>query len=472
MIKEIKQKNDEPWPVARYSHAADICNGSMIIVGGATQYSGLNDIWMFDFQDKQWTEIVTTSQYPPLTYFSMNVISNRLLYIYGGVKDNKISNTMYCCDLGTKDWKIMSIMNKSDSELGDLQIPIKGHKTELISNQIFILGGSDEEKVHDNAITINDIYEPGSKYMLTDYLVQKRKNEFMCDISFVCPNMNGEICEIKAHKCILSCRCPHLLELMKSTNEDSIKMKDIVAEVLEAYISFLYSGNLSLIGKENIEHLLKLCEKWNPDLHPSLLKVCTASSSNLGTAAEILEKLEEDLLQLVDNENFSDLKIRVGDIVVPTHKIILCRSPHFENMFSSGMMESTSEEIELEGLNKEAFLEILNFIYRDKIEVTTSNCVGVLIYSLMFQLTVLASNCRTLVEQNLSPSISCQLLNIADLYGDMILKRICIKYIKMNYENCYHLEDYDILDSTVKKEIETAYQKYKSIQDKKNKIKK
>jgi hypothetical protein len=74
-----------------------------------------------------------------------------------------------------------------------------------------------------------------------------------------------------------------------------------------------------------------------------------------------------------------------------------------------------------------------------------------------------------LVEQNLTPTVACQLLNIADLYGDMILKRICIKFIKMNFENCSNLEDYEILDEIVRKEIEAAYQKYQTIQDKKNK---
>jgi hypothetical protein len=39
----------------------------------------------------------------------------------------------------------------------------------------------------------------------------------------------------------------------------------------------------------------------------------------------------------------------------------------------------------------------------------------------------------------------------------------------MNFENCSNLEDYEILDEIVRKEIEAAYQKYQTIQDKKNK---
>jgi hypothetical protein len=57
------------------------------------------------------------------------------------------------------------------------------------------------------------------------------------------------------------------------------------------------------------------------------------------------------------------------------------------------MSESTNGVIELD-LNKEAVLEILKFMYTDKIEVTSENCVGVLIYSLMFGLKILASSCR------------------------------------------------------------------------------
>jgi hypothetical protein len=468
-IKEIKMGKDDNWPCERFGHAAEMVGDQMIVLGGVYHSQPLNDLFIFDVKDSKWTEVITTSPLPPLYDFSLSVVNNQILFVYGGVQDEKISHAMYSCDLGKKEWKIMSVMNRLDADLGDLQIPIKGHRSQMIANQIFIIGGTNGEIATDNAVTLNDIYEPGSSYMLTEYLTQQRENEFMCDVSFVCQNINGEICEIKAHKCILACRCPYLSKLVKESKDESISMKEIIAEVLDAYISFLYSGSLKLIGKENIDHLLKLCKDWNPDIYSTLFRICTTGSSNLSISHEILEKLEEDLSNLVDSELFSDLTIRVGDITVPTHKIILCRSPHFQNMFSSGMMESVSEEIELEGLNKEAFLEILNFIYRDKIEVTTSNCVGVLIYSLMFQLTVLASNCRILVEQNLTPTVACQLLNIADLYGDMILKRICIKFIKMNFENCSNLEDYEILDEIVRKEIEAAYQKYQTIQDKKNK---
>jgi hypothetical protein len=58
---------------------------------------------------------------------------------------------------------------------------------------------------------------------------------------------------VLSHKCILACRCPYLSKLVKESKDESISMKEIIAEVLDAYISFLYSGSLKLIGKENID---------------------------------------------------------------------------------------------------------------------------------------------------------------------------------------------------------------------------
>jgi hypothetical protein len=75
-------------------------------------------------------------------------------------------------------------------------------------------------------------------------------------------------------------------------------------------------------------------------------------------------------------------------------------------------------------------LEILKFMYTDKIEVSGMNCIGVLIYSLLFGLGLLASNCRLLVKENLNENNVSQVLEVSEVYSDIILKRYVNLIIK------------------------------------------
>jgi hypothetical protein len=136
------------------------------------------------------------------------------------------------------------------------------------------------------------------------------------------------------------------------------------------------------------------------------------------------------------------------------------------------MSESVEGIIELEGMHTEPIIEILLFLYTNHVEVSSQNCVGVLIYSMIFQLYDLASNCRNIVVQNFNAKNVIAVLEVAELHGDQILKRLCINFVKKNFEAVCGSIEYDNLDEKVKKEIFLAVQKYQEQQAKKRHKKK
>ena len=87
----------------------------------------------------------------------------------------------------------------------------------------------------------------------------------------------------------------------------------------------------------------------------------------------------------------------------------------------------------------------------------------------MLELNLVAVKCRSVVEQNLTAKIACQLTSIADIYGDISLKRICLKYLKYHYENAKFLSEFDELDDKSKLEIKKAHEKMVNSEQKKMK---
>jgi hypothetical protein len=103
-----------------------------------------------------------------------------------------------------------------------------------------------------------------------------------------------------------------------------------------AFIQFLYTGEICVEGKQNVQSLVNLAKKWKS--HDKVIeKICTSPSIFMNMHNEIIQQLESDFQKMLDNSLCSDIKLKLGedlDHVVFAHKIILCRSPYFSKMLT------------------------------------------------------------------------------------------------------------------------------------------
>eukprot|EP01080_Neovahlkampfia_damariscottae_P010427 gene10427-2954_t len=468
-------KIDNEYAPYRYNHATSVINDKMYIFGGSNDKKLCNDLFCYDFQNEKWFEIISSLSPQPLIHSTLTTLSMTSFILYGGISsENETSNIMYKYDVPTNEWNIMKVLSKNDEDLENLQIPLFANGSSVFSNNLFLIGGSDGENVIDNAIVINKVQDPGNDECLSKYLFNARKDEFLCDVSFLVRDVDGNVLELKAHKCIIDCRCSFISQILNENIETKeISIDFCSAEIFQSYLDFLYSGKLQLPTKTLVEQFLDFIKNHVPDLYPIISTICTLNDSmNLKINSEISDALDADLFSLQENKKYSDIKINLdSENSIELHKLLLCRSKYFKNMFQSGMKESVSNEIDLEEIQKDVFIEVLEYLYTDNVKISNANCIGVLVSSLMFELTILSSKCRLVVEKNLMPSTACQLTNIADIYGDLILKRICIKYMKFNYEVVKHLDDFLDLHLDVQKQVKEGYQKLKENEMKKNRKK-
>mmetsp|Transcript_37564 Transcript_37564/g.33624 ORF Transcript_37564/g.33624 Transcript_37564/m.33624 type:complete len:83 (+) Transcript_37564:1065-1313(+) len=76
---------------------------------------------------------------------------------------------------------------------------------------------------------------------------------------------------------------------------------------------------------------------------------------------------------LVNNQAFSDIifkfKTETKNEIIYAHKVLLLRIPYFSAMFLGEMKESKQTEITIEKISYSTFLELIRYIYTDKVEV-------------------------------------------------------------------------------------------------------
>lgn len=455
-ITKKEQKKDQVWPCERHGHCAVNYYGNLLIFGGQrnTQAGFLNDMWIYDLGKGLWKEIQCEGiPMIPSSYHSCGTAGNHLI-IYGGLTKDGIIDCGYKFDLKNNKWSLIKPMGVNQQGLSqyELQIPLYGANSSLIGQKLIIIGGTIKDRVLNHILAINDLYDLGKPYLLSEHLSKFQKEKELCDISFEVFNEKGESKIIQAHKAVIGVRSPSLLEYTKITNCNF--------DVFSAYIDYLYCGKVKLNDKNNIAFLPEFSE-FLGDHHTEILKKICSRDAFIDICQEIMEDMENDFEELIDSETYSDITLKVEDedINIPSHKLILYRSPYFKSMFTSGMLESQTNSIDFQNMDKNAVLEVLNFLYTDRIEVTNENCVGVLVYSLMFGVTEISDYCRAIVGQNLTIQNVVEMLEIADIYNDVSLRRICLNFIKTNYEDVKVNDEFDNLDEKLKQLAFELHQK-------------
>ncbi len=114
--------------------------------------------------------------------------------------------------------------------------------------------------------------------------------------------------------------------------------------------------------------------------------------------------LIEDLRQLINNSEFSDVVFVVEDRpVYATRAHLAVRSEHFRAMLFGGMRETSSKEIVIPDVSHSVFMLILEFLYTDTIiAVEPSMAVPLLIASEQYLLDRLKALCEDHIRQSIS----------------------------------------------------------------------
>ena len=203
--------------------------------------------------------------------------------------------------------------------------------------------------------------------------------------------------------------------------------------------------------------------KDNPDLLPGGSLTCVCDLTVYGPEATISgSKNPDEELAIVDNcgkemndqigklfgeKNFSDVKITCGEEVFDCHRNILSvRSPVFDAMFQSDMIENRSKNVVIKDIKPEVVKEMIYFIYNG--ETSTENVMNEIGRDLLgaankYQLELLKNKCEEKLCSLLDISNSVELLVLADLHQASRLRRMALKLVTKNMDAIVNTEVYN-----------------------------
>ena len=101
-------------PLGRDSHTAVLYNNShMIIFGGNGLTSKFNDLWDFDITEYKWTKITTQGNTPCARDGHLSaLIYNKYMIIYAGLNEkDEVINDIFLFDFEKKEWKECELIN-------------------------------------------------------------------------------------------------------------------------------------------------------------------------------------------------------------------------------------------------------------------------------------------------------------------------------------------------------------------------
>ena len=137
----LKPKGDVPEP--RGAHSAVLWQGKMIIFGGVSDTSGvdefLNETWAFDLTKSQWSLLRPTSALPEGRQWHSAIVAGDQMVIFGGdnSRGDSLSDT-WALDLRSQQWKQLSFTGAMPEERCL-------HSAALWGNRMLVLGGRENE---------------------------------------------------------------------------------------------------------------------------------------------------------------------------------------------------------------------------------------------------------------------------------------------------------------------------------------
>ncbi|XP_026843522.1 BTB/POZ domain-containing protein 9 [Drosophila persimilis] len=163
-----------------------------------------------------------------------------------------------------------------------------------------------------------------------------------------------------------------------------------------------------------------------------------SSQKNQGTTVENIDEIDSfvaDMASLCMNEPYSDVEFLVEDQRLPGHRLVLAtRSEYFRALLYGGLAESNQREVPLE-VPLEAFKLILGYLYSGKMPLSTldvDTIIDVLDLAHLYGLQVVESGIGKYLQQNLSVSNVCTILDVARRKNLNQRAEECLNFIDNN----------------------------------------
>lgn len=147
-----------------------------------------------------------------------------------------------------------------------------------------------------------------------------------------------------------------------------------VIQQCQKLIEYLYSDAIDMDSKNEAEIIKLLAEDFQ--VSSRIFTMC--DHVIIGSLREApVSTLGKEISRFVNYPLFEDIRIEVEGEIFCAHKAIVCRCEYYKALLTAGFGESKQDCIHMMDVSKDAFLEVLRYLYADTAQLTPDNVVEV-----------------------------------------------------------------------------------------------
>ncbi|GBN25831.1 Speckle-type POZ protein [Araneus ventricosus] len=155
--------------------------------------------------------------------------------------------------------------------------------------------------------------------------------------------------------------------------------------------------------------------------------------------------LIDDLKSMYNDALFTDTVLRTPTHEFPVHKAILsARSPVFNRMFSTDMMENNNGCVEITDFEDDTVHRMLLYMYTDSLkDLELEGADELYKIAEKYDIPSLKSSCSYFLKENLYQTNACGVLFLADQHNDVDLKIAAQKYIISQSDQFFESQEWE-----------------------------
>ena len=155
----------------------------------------------------------------------------------------------------------------------------------------------------------------------------------------------------------------------------------------------------------------------------------------------------ERLVEMRQTNQLCDVIVRIGDITINAHRVILSAcSPYFNAMFSRDMQESQQGVVTIKGFDPMAVKCLIEFCYNSSIVVNMTNVQELLPAANLLEMGGVVDACCSFLAGQLHPSNCLGIRRFADLHACIGLLKKCNMFLQQRFPEIVLHEEFLDLD--------------------------
>ena len=415
-------KADGNIPSPRHSHAAVVYKDSLYLFGG---YDGSYrcDFHEFDFLSHTWSTVSTNGKVPRSRYRGTCVVHQDLMILHGGHDGTRHLQDTHIFNFTTRQW--------SEVACSGAPSPRDSHIGVVYGASMYILGGStgvamgdfhelDLEKSVWSAVRYQSNNRGGAATPTLGKAQNRDSSNSVDTTAAVEPASGADSSNSEWVRSGSTSASTASLPPPPPTDAARGYPKDMSQEGIGkrfCHIGVVYGSGLFIFGGYDGSNRLNDFQRFQFNPEPNMKST-----------------LVQDMKQLVNKELLSDITFLVEGQKIYGHKLLCLRCPYFNNMFTGEYMESKAPELVIEGLRVEIFLQFLEYLYSDSVDIQLGAAMELFEAADRFGMDRLKKQCEYVMYGAISIDTASEILLAADLHSAEGLRDRCLRFVVSNFD--------------------------------------